>query len=440
MSGFDSSDEVSARMRDDWNARAREDAGYYVAFGRRDQDDADFYATATEMVTGLEFELRRVPLSERGGWRALEIGCGPGRLMRPMSRHFLEIDGVDVSDEMIAIAKQRLSDLPNAHPHHNDGASLSLFPDETFEFVYSYAVFQHIPRREVVIQYLRETHRVMKTGGLTRLQFNGLPQGGGPAYDTWAGVRFSSSELMEFARENDFQVLALEGVGTQYMWTSWRKHPRGWSFAQESRVPDTKLRIRRITNAGSSEPVAPSRGRWASISIWVENLPPDAGLHHLRVTVGSSFGTITYIGPPDNMGMQQLNVILPELEETGLLPVEVQWFGHCISPPAVLRVIPPGPSVPCVSTVSDGINLVAGKRIETRMVKVTLDEVSLPHELQASVDGHAVTDLEFFCIDPRPQKFEVNLRLPEQIGIGPHQLELRMGRRKLAPISIDVVA
>ncbi len=439
-----SDDEVSARMRDemrnDWNARAKEDAGYYVAFGRRDQDDAEFYATATEMVGSLESELRRVPLVERGSWRALEIGCGPGRLMRPMSRHFVEIDGVDVSDEMIALAKQRLGDIPNAHAHHNDGASLSRFPDETFEFVYSYAVFQHIPSREVIIQYLRETQRVMKIGGLARLQFNGLPQGIGAAYDTWAGARLSSSELMEFARDNDLQVLALEGVGTQYMWTSWRKQPQGWSEAQESPAPDTRLSIRRITNAGSSEPVAPSRGRWASISIWVENLPPDAGLHHLRVTVGTSFGTITYIGPPDNMGMQQLNVILPELEETGLLPVEVQWFGKCISPPAVLRVIPPGPSVPSVSSVSDGVNLVAGKRIETRMIKVTLAEISRPHEIEASVDGHPVSDLEFFCIDPRPQKFEVNLRLPEEIGIGPHQLELRMGRRKLAPISIEVVA
>ena len=427
-------------MRDDWNARAREDAGYFVAFGRRDQGDAEFYATATEMVTSFESELRRVPLAARGSWRALEIGCGPGRLMRPLSRHFVEIDGVDVSDEMIAIARERLSDLPNAHPHHTDGASLSLFPDETFEFVYSYAVFQHIPSRDVVLQYLRETHRVMKTGGLARLQFNGLPQGAGISYDTWAGARFSSQELMEFATEHDLQVLALEGVGTQYMWASWRKQPKGWSHQQDSsKKPDITLRIRRITNASSSEPVAPSRGRWASISIWVENLPPDAGLEHLRVTVGSSFGTITYIGP-ETVGTQQLNVILPELEETGLLPVEVHWLGHRISPPAVLRVIPPGPSVPSVASVSDAINLVAGKRIETRMIKVTLEEISRPHEIEASIDGYPVSDLEFFCVDPRPQKFEVNLRLPEQIGVGPHQLELRMGRRKLAPIAIEVIA
>ena len=43
------SDSVEQRMRDDWNARAREDASYYVAFGRRDQDPEEFFATAEEV-------------------------------------------------------------------------------------------------------------------------------------------------------------------------------------------------------------------------------------------------------------------------------------------------------------------------------------------------------------------------------------------------------
>src|ERR1700680_2358526 len=186
--------DVSSRMREDWNTRAREDAGYYVAFGRRDSDDAEFFATATEVINGLEWELRRVPLAERGNWRALEIGCGPGRLMRPMSRHFVEIHGVDVSDEMIALAAEKLRDIPNAHPHATDGSSLAQFADESFEFIYSYAVFQHIPSRDVVFEYLRETHRVLKTGGLARFQFNGLPAAN-DAFDTWAGARFTSGEI-----------------------------------------------------------------------------------------------------------------------------------------------------------------------------------------------------------------------------------------------------
>ena len=438
--------DVNARMREDWDARAREDAGYYVAFGRREQDEAGFFATATDVINALEAELRRVPLAQRSGWKALEIGCGPGRLIRPMSRHFVEIHGVDVSEEMIALAREKLHDIPNAQVHSSDGASLTRFEDESIDFIYSYAVFQHIPAREVVYQYLREIRRVLKPGGLAQLQFNGLPSGDGLYQtDTWSGARFSSGEILEFTAAHDFQVLALDGVRTQYMWTTWRKQPRGWQESLERRAAqetpeelNPEPRIRRITNAHSSEPVAPSRGRWADIAVWVEHLPTDAGLHHLRVIVGDSLGTVTYVSAADSTGLQQINVILPELEATGLLPVEVHFLGRRICPPATLRVIPPGPTVPRLTSISDAINLVAGARIETRMIKIKLDEIARPHEIEASVDGRPVEGLEYFCTDPRPQRFEVNFRLPEEIGPGAHTLEVRIGRRKLAPVGLEV--
>src|SRR5437588_5150478 len=135
--------EVLDRMRADWNERAGEDAYYYVAFGRREQDDEEFFSTAQDIVKGLVWDLKRV----RGRDAALEIGCGPGRLMRPLSRYFTEIHGVDVSDEMIKLAKQQLLDTRNAYPHHSSGSDLAQFPAEKFDFVYSFAVFQHIPSR-----------------------------------------------------------------------------------------------------------------------------------------------------------------------------------------------------------------------------------------------------------------------------------------------------
>jgi ubiquinone/menaquinone biosynthesis C-methylase UbiE len=433
--------EVSEQMREDWNARAREDAGYYVAFGARDQDDAAFFATATETVNSLETELRRVPAKQRAQWIALEIGCGPGRLLRPMSRHFAEIHGVDVSDEMVALAQEKLRGIPNAHARVCDGARLTAFADESIDFVYSYAVFQHIPSRDVVLEYMREVQRVLKPGGLARLQLNGLPRGVDDQYTTWSGARFSASEVLEFARMRDLQVLALEGESTQYMWTTWRKHPAGWQSTQSEReFPQFPSRIRRITNANSSEPLAPSRGRFASISIWVENLPPEAGLHHLRVTIGEALGTVIYVGPADSVGLQQLTVILPELETTGLLPVELRWLDAPIAPPTTLRVIPPGPSVPRIRSVTDGVNLVAGTRIETRTVKMTMEEIARPFDIEASVNGRPVVNLEYFCVDPRPQVFEVNFRLPEDLPPGGYPLEVRIGRRKLAPVSLQVVA
>jgi ubiquinone/menaquinone biosynthesis C-methylase UbiE len=426
---------VSDRMREDWNSRAREDAGYYVAFGRKDQDDAGFFATATEVINGLEWELKRVPPMQRAGWKALEIGCGPGRLMRPMSRHFQEIHGVDVSDEMVARAKEKLSDIPNAHPHATDGASLAQFADESFDFVYSYAVFQHIPSREVVFQYLSELRRVLKPGGLARLQFNGLPRNEAidASYTTWAGARFSGAELTEYTQSHGFQLLALEGVSTQYMWTTWRKK----GFVAPPLAGPT--RIRRITNSNSTEPVAPCRGRFACISLWVENLPQDLGLHDLHVRIGDSLGTVTYIGPEDGSHIQQVSVILPELEATGLLPVELLRDETLLAPQTTLRVIPPGPSVPRVHSVSDGVNLVAGNRIETRSVKMTLEEIARPYEIEASLDGKPVDGLEYFCIDPRPQRYEVNFRLGEDVAPGMHSLEVRIGRKRLAPIAVEVV-
>ena len=440
--------DISSRMREDWNSRAREDAGYYVAFGRREQSDAEFFATATNIINEIEAELRRVPAAQKGSWRALEVGCGPGRLMRPLSRHFLEIHGADVSDEMTGRAKENLRDIPNAHLHLTDGVSLQQFADESFDFVYSYAVFQHIPSRDVVMDYLREIHRVTKTGGLIRLQFNGMAGSEG-SYDTWSGTRIGSTDLLDFAERHDLQVLALSGVGTQYTWTTWRKQPVGWfrdrvraaeELASAPEDPPPSARIRRITNASGSEPVAPCRGRFASIFLWVEGLPEDAELHHLRVTVGSSLGSIIYIGPKEASGLQQVSVILPELEATGLLPVELLWLGRRISYPATLRVIPPGPSIPQIISVSDAVNLCAQRIVETRMVKMTLEEVARPHEMEVRIGGHSVADLELVCTDPRPQRFEVNFRLPEEVGPGTHVLELRIGRRTLPPVVLNVIA
>src|SRR5689334_13039522 len=249
---------VLERMRADWNERAGEDAYYYVAFGRREQDDEEFFATGADVVRGLEQEMKRL----RARDAALEIGCGPGRLMRPLAKHFREIHGVDVSDEMIKLAKERLKDLPNAHPQHGTGSDLAMFPDGKFDFVYSYAVFQHIPSRDVVFQYLREACRVLKPGGILRCQLNGLPPHA-TRYDTWSGVRIAPEEIRAFAREQGFQLLALEEIWTQYMWITCRKP--GLAARAESGTPV----IRNISNALTGEAVAPASGPMAALSLWI---------------------------------------------------------------------------------------------------------------------------------------------------------------------------
>ncbi len=411
-------------MRAEWNDRAREDAHYYVAFGRRDQDDAEFLSTAADVVRDLEGELKRfssdVPLKSR---RALEIGCGPGRLIVPMSRHFGEIHGIDVSDEMIAQARIKLRDIPHAHTHRASGSDLAQFADNHFDFVYSYAVFQHIPSAEVVFSYLRETIRVLKPGGFARLQINGLPKTA-KAYTTWSGVRISADEIREFTKANGVDLLSLTGLETQYMWTSWRKPPT--------------CQVRHVVNAFSGEQAVPATGRLACVTLQLENLPAACDLNSLTALIDGVPGVGCYLGPVTN-GLSQFNVFLPEEVRTGLVPVRLEWHGRKLCPDAIVRVIPAGPSVPRLVAISDGVNLMSWQRVDSGSMKATLEEVQTIDTFAALIDGTAADDIEAFRTDPLSERYEVNFRIPDSIAAGGHVLELKLGGRSLTVMGIEVI-
>ncbi len=425
--------QLLSRMRSDWNARAGEDAYYYVAFGRRRQDNEEFFSTAADVLRLLTSELKRL----RSKDAALEIGCGPGRLMRPMSRFFGEIHGVDVSDEMIRLAGDLLSGTPNVHPHHNSGEDLALFPDEKFDFVYSYAVFQHIPSRDVVFQYLRESRRVLKTGGILRCQINGLPAHA-KQYDTWSGVRIAPTEIAEFTRRNDFQLLALEQAWTQYMWITCRKMPEGWEQSLANR-PAAGSVIRNVSNALTGEAVVPAGGPMAALSVWIERLPQDCDLNHLSVSVEGRPCRVVYVGEVEADKVTQVNAVLPAGVRTGLIPVEVEWMGRALCPPGWVRIMPAGPAVPRLTGVTDGVNLLSGTRIVSRAVKVTMTDVAHPEQFRALVDGVENTSIESFCVDPAAQQYEFNVYLRYDIPSGAHDVQIGLGKREFAPVVIEVV-
>jgi SAM-dependent methyltransferase len=417
---------VSERMRSDWNQRALEDPHYYVAFGGRDQDEESFVATAADVLRALETELRRLPNTTNR--IDLEIGCGPGRLLKPLSRHFTEIHGVDVSDEMIRLARERLRDIPNAHVHATNGASLAQFPDESLDFVYSYAVFQHIPSRDIVVEYMHEIRRVLKPDGIFHGQFNGLSHSLMP--DTWRGVVFTANDIRRFTGENGLQLLGLIGVHTQYLWTTWRKL---FAPANNSSLPS----VRRITNAYSGEPVVLDRGRHAAISIWTENLPYGCDLNNLEIVMDGAPGELFYVGPSMIPGLQQVNSWLPKGVRTGLVPVQLLWNGQPVFEPATVRIIPAGRMVPRIVSITDGVNLVQRNASSTGLLKIQIEEIDEPESISVRIGDQPIGRIQFVCIDPRPPRYEVDLWLPEGLPAGRHRLEVLVGNRRLLPADVD---
>lgn len=88
--------------------------------------------------------------------RALDFGCGVGRVVIPLSRISAQVVGIDVSPSMLAEARKNCSaqGVKNASFVQSDDALNAL--DGTFDFVHSVLVFQHIPveRGRVIFKQL----------------------------------------------------------------------------------------------------------------------------------------------------------------------------------------------------------------------------------------------------------------------------------------------
>ena len=106
----------------------------------------------------------------------LDLGCGVGRLSFEVAqKENVFGHGIDISLEMIEIARSRFSDRDNMPKNWvnyqvNDGRTLPFANPELFDFVYSVLLFQHL-EGTTILGYMQETYRVLKPGGIFRFQY-----------------------------------------------------------------------------------------------------------------------------------------------------------------------------------------------------------------------------------------------------------------------------
>jgi SAM-dependent methyltransferase len=215
-----STEEQLRKMREDWDARAKENARYYVNTATQDWSDEEFFASgertvAEEILTDLGNVCQGKPQAEM---RVLEIGCGAGRVTRALAKVFGEVHGVDVSGEMIRQAKLALANYSNAFVYQNNGNDLAVVPNFQFDFAFSSIVFQHIPSREIIENYVREVQRVLRPGALFKFQVQGDSTLETKPDDTWLGVPFSERQAVDMAYRCGFEPRYRHGAGGQYFW------------------------------------------------------------------------------------------------------------------------------------------------------------------------------------------------------------------------------
>jgi SAM-dependent methyltransferase len=214
-------------MKREWNDRARENALGYI-----DTSSASEEAFRRRAVADAECILADVGPSLTSDAAVVEIGCGVGRLLEQMASRFREVWGVDVSGEMVKQAHERLGHLPHVRVSENSGADLAALPSDHFDLCYSFIVFQHVPERAVVESYIRDAYRVLRSGGLLKIQVGGIfPTNPFRSYyaqrttDTWEGVRFTMSEIVGLVESAAFRVLSAYHADERqlYLWVVARK-------------------------------------------------------------------------------------------------------------------------------------------------------------------------------------------------------------------------
>lgn len=94
--------------------------------------------------------------------KVLDLGCGNGRLLQIFEDQDIEYIGIDNSEKLIKIAKEK---YPQKNFQVADALNLP-FPDNCFDKIYSVAVLHHIPSIEFRFQFLNEAKRILRPGGL----------------------------------------------------------------------------------------------------------------------------------------------------------------------------------------------------------------------------------------------------------------------------------
>jgi len=138
----------------EWEKFGRDDPYFGVTadekhrHNRLDDDSLrDFFKSGQDHIDFVLATIRTSVDSEFLPSRALDFGCGVGRCSIPLTRVCQSVVGVDVSDSMLQEARKNCSEhaVSNLRLVKSDDTLSQV--SGPFDFVHSFVVFQHIPRK-----------------------------------------------------------------------------------------------------------------------------------------------------------------------------------------------------------------------------------------------------------------------------------------------------
>lgn len=158
-----------------WDTLAAEDAMRTIKTERYASawsPEEFFHSGVLDIERGLE-HLRQLHALPAFG-KALDFGCGIGRLTQALASRFEQVTGVDIAETMIRHARSLNRYEPRCQYVHNPHGDLRILDSSQFDFIYSNIVLQHIPP-PIARVYIVEFARVLAPGGILLFQLPSHP-------------------------------------------------------------------------------------------------------------------------------------------------------------------------------------------------------------------------------------------------------------------------
>lgn len=207
-----------------WNKRAKKRPLYFSHPGTESGYRVNEYefreSGKKEYISLVTHDVNLQILGDLQKRTVLDLGAGAGRHLESFVRDFGQVIGVDISEEMIAIAERRLSGFKNVKLLVTDGRHLPV-PDASVDMLFSRETFQSIADLRVVTSYLSEIFRVLRSGGVSKVELRAEK-----AVYPWLytyGLAFTPDEATELFSGAGLSVVSVVPEGSKYLWVTARK-------------------------------------------------------------------------------------------------------------------------------------------------------------------------------------------------------------------------
>ncbi|MFC4769188.1 class I SAM-dependent methyltransferase [Effusibacillus consociatus] len=151
----------------------------------------------TDLTPGLVARFTAMLLGER----ILDLGSGAGRDTLTLKRYGVHVQGMDISEEMLAVAKQTVGD-PDVAFTKGDFRNLP-YPDDMFDGIWANMSLLHLMKKDLPIA-LSQVRRVLKDTGVLYASF--LSEGEDGFIDGLYYAFYTPQELDEIFEKSGFTI------------------------------------------------------------------------------------------------------------------------------------------------------------------------------------------------------------------------------------------